>query len=189
MGSLNKVQTPDEFKAWLPKQEVFVSLKLDGISIRLRYVEGNLVQAVTRGDGEIGEDITPNVRKMNGVVLEAGSFTGDIRGEIVLRKSVFEKSFKSEGYKNCRNAAGGAAKDLKGGKCHLLSVMCYKIRRMILPILGGVRSSLHFEVTVSRRQDMVGVFRTPMKFWPSTRPTSLANVNRWTSTSTGLSSR
>ena len=128
MGSLNKVQTPDELKAWLPKQEAFVSLKLDGISIRLRYVEGSLVQAVTRGDGEVGEDITPNVKKMQGVVLEAGSFTGDVRGEIVLRKSVFEKSFKSEGYKNCRNAAGGAAKDLKGGKCHLLSIMCYQIR-------------------------------------------------------------
>lgn len=128
MGSLNKVQTPEEFRAWLPRREVFGSLKLDGISVLLRYDNGRLVWAATRGDGEVGEDITANVRKMKGVPAKVASFTGFVRGEIILKKSVFEEHFKAEGYKNCRNAAGGAAKDLVGAKCHLLDVMTYLIR-------------------------------------------------------------
>lgn len=137
MGSLNKVQTSDELKAWLPKGSLFASLKLDGISILLQYEQGVLVLGATRGDGEIGEDITANVRKMPGVPIRLeSSFTGHVRGEIVLRKSVFEEHFRAEGYKNCRNTAGGAAKDLEGGKCHLLDVICYQIR----PDAGALQS-------------------------------------------------
>jgi DNA ligase (NAD+) len=127
MGSLEKCQTPDEMRAWMLRaglREVFVSHKWDGIAIRLRYEKGKFVQAVTRGDGEVGEDITVNVRKMRGVPVVCGEFTGNIRGEIVLRKSVFAEHFKDK--KNPRNAAGGAAKDLEGSKCHLLDVVCYQ---------------------------------------------------------------
>lgn len=146
MGSLDKAQTEAELLAWLPSNALFASLKLDGISVLLRYEAGVLVRAATRGDGETGEDITANVRKMRGVpngdnprsdfaknvhgeyTTRCGKFTGFVRGEIVLKKSVFDEHFRAEGYKNCRNAAGGAAKDLEGGKCHLLDVMCYQIR-------------------------------------------------------------
>lgn len=132
MGSLNKVQTPDEMQAWLASknllnEKMHVSLKADGISILLQYESGKLVRAATRGDGAIGEDITVNVRKMRGVTCN-GPFTGRIRGEIVLEKDVFGANFKPLGYKNCRNAAGGAAKDLAGEKCHLLQVLSYAIR-------------------------------------------------------------
>ena len=144
MGSLDKVTNETEFLAWYRKtvkrgQLVLWSDKGDGISISLRYVNGDPIHAVTRGeDGVEGEDITPNVLKMEGVPKQAGNFTGYTRGEILLRKSVFEKHFRSEGYKNCRNAAGGAAKDLKGSKCHLLSVKCYEM----LPDEGALDSKI-----------------------------------------------
>lgn len=144
MGSLDKVQTREEMAAWLAKvndPDICDVEKLDGISIRIRWKDGRIVRAVTRGDGEVGEDITPNVLKMEGVrrgdgpsvplpigMLYLKDFTGDVRGEITLKKSVFVKYFKEDGYKNCRNAAGGAAKDMKGAKCHLLTIMCYEIR-------------------------------------------------------------
>ena len=136
MGSLKKVQTEDELRAWLPSVPVFVSLKLDGISILLRYVDGRLVQAATRGDGTIGEDITENARKMQGVHNYVAGFTGYIRGEVILKKSVFATKFETDGYKNCRNAAGGAAKDLAGARCKDLTVMCYMVRHD-----SGIRDS------------------------------------------------
>ena len=130
MGSLNKVQTIEELRAWRPATQwtTHVSLKGDGISLRLRYERGEFVQGVTRGDGEVGEDITPNVRKMQGVPLRVPGFTGNVRGEITLKKSVFAKHFKDLGYKNCRNAAGGAAKKYSGEKCGFLNVICYVMR-------------------------------------------------------------
>ena len=75
MGSLDKVNTLDEMTEWVHTvsrggriEELVISDKLDGISISVRYDKGRLVQALTRGDGTIGEDITPNVARMKGVL-------------------------------------------------------------------------------------------------------------------------
>lgn len=134
MTSLNKVLNPAELITWvgtitstLKTSAIFVTQKLDGISISLVYSAGTLIRAVTRGDGLIGEDITRNVRQMRGVPAHPRhAFTGHVRGEIVLRKSQFEKHFREAGYKNCRNAAGGAAKDFSGERAALLDVFCYE---------------------------------------------------------------
>ena len=127
MGSLDDIFNEASFRDWCPPGQKFVSLKGDGISLLKRWVNGKLAWAATKGDGEVGEDITENVRKMRGVPVDTRGFTGFTRGEIILRKSVFEKRFKPLGYKNCRNAAGGAAKDISGEKCHLLEVICYRM--------------------------------------------------------------
>lgn len=127
MGSLNKVQTEEEFRTWYKKvgsPRLHWSDKCDGISISLRYKVGKLVQAVTRGDGLEGEDITVNVRKMRGVPKSPPQ-SMHVRGEIAVLKDDFEKYFK--GYKNRRNAAGGAAKDFKGERCAHLTVLCYEV--------------------------------------------------------------
>src|SRR5579864_5329547 len=67
MGSLDKVNTPAEFTKWVentyPDGKLLVTEKLDGLSIEVIYENGSLVQAITRGDGETGEDITSNVVK------------------------------------------------------------------------------------------------------------------------------
>lgn len=67
MGSLDKVQTPEAMRIWMAKmgnKRCLLSDKLDGLSISLEYQRGKLIQALTRGDGFTGEDVTGNVAKM-----------------------------------------------------------------------------------------------------------------------------
>lgn len=131
MGSLNKVNTLEEMSEWVtayaPGEELVVSEKLDGISVSVRYVNGKLTQALTRGDGKIGEDITVNVARMHGVPDKIPRKTTClVRGEIIIRKSDFEDHFKAN-YANTRNAASGIAKRYDGQSCEHLSVLFYKV--------------------------------------------------------------
>lgn len=131
MGSLNKVNTLEEMSEWVttyaPGEELVVSEKLDGISVSVRYVNGKLTQALTRGDGKIGEDITVNVARMKGVPDRIPRKTTClVRGEIIIRKSDFEDHFKDK-YSNTRNAASGISKRYDGQSCEHLSVLFYKV--------------------------------------------------------------
>jgi DNA ligase (NAD+) len=131
MGSLNKVNTLEEMSEWVttyaPGEELLVSEKLDGISVSLRYVNGKFTQALTRGDGKLGEDITVNVARMQGVPDRIPRKTTCLlRGEIIIRKTDFEKYFKAN-YSNTRNAASGIAKRYDGQSCEHLTVLCYKV--------------------------------------------------------------
>jgi len=133
MGSLDKVQIPDQMTAWVgklsrkPHESYLVTEKMDGISINLRYENGVLVQATTRGDGVIGEDITPNVLRMKGLPkdLESG-LNITIRGEIVLCKSDFKAYFPDKA--NPRNTAAGVSKRSDGKGCEHLTVITYQIQ-------------------------------------------------------------
>lgn len=100
--------------------EMCCELKFDGSSISLTYVDGKLVQAVTRGDGEKGDDVTANVRTIRTIPLE---LTGkgyphefEIRGEVLMPWNVFEQlniEREREGetlFANPRNAASGTLK-------------------------------------------------------------------------------
>lgn len=131
MGSLNKAQDEPEFLSWFAScnaaSTLVISDKCDGISIALYYTEGKLTQAVTRGDGEVGEDITRNVLKMKGIVPYIKGFDGFIRGEIVLRKSDHAAHFPT--YANPRNAASGIAKRLDGDGSEHLTVLHYQMIR------------------------------------------------------------
>jgi DNA ligase (NAD+) len=96
--------------------------KFDGTALNLRYENGVLVRATTRGDGVTGEDITPNARTIRNLPLRlAGQHVPDfieIRGEVVLARSRFEAlnaRLESEGHKpfvNPRNAASGSLRQL-----------------------------------------------------------------------------
>jgi DNA ligase (NAD+) len=128
LGSLNKVNTYPEYERWDNKEHKVVEEKLDGMSIALTYLKGTLVSAVTRGTGEVGENITRNVQKMKGVpqFIKHDSLLV-IRGEIVLKKSVFNSLPEELKGRNCRNMATGSAKELSGSKCHFLNVIVYSI--------------------------------------------------------------
>lgn len=107
MLSLLKATTKEEISSWVSTlpEGIFISCapKLDGISMSLEYEGGELIRAVTRGDGEVGEDVTAKILHMDSVPREAGySFTGIIRGEIVIHTADLSKN-----YKNARNAAAG----------------------------------------------------------------------------------
>jgi len=137
MGSLRKAQDSDDMDKWFSTQSVntpvCVSDKLDGISIGLRYEKGKLVQGLTRGDGDTGEDITRNVMLMQGAVkvlpkTVKGKPLPDVvyvRGEVVVKKSDFAANFKGDS--NPRNTASGTAKRQSDpSKCKHLTILAYQ---------------------------------------------------------------
>ncbi len=127
MGSQEKAADPEEFLAWCEKIKhplYIIEDKMDGASIELQYEAGSLVRAITRGDGVIGDDITPNVRKMRGVPLLLGFlWDGAVRGEVLMSKEVHREHFADKA--NCRNAANGLMKRKDGIGVEHLQVLCY----------------------------------------------------------------
>lgn len=130
MGSLNKVNTPNELLDWSKDKDCkswFVAEKLDGLSIELIYENGKLVQAITRGTGGIeGEDITINVARMGGVNSDLNEdFNGSLRGEIIMLKSIHKKHFADKA--NPRNAASGVSKRLDSVDVDKLNILFYQV--------------------------------------------------------------
>jgi DNA ligase (NAD+) len=129
MGSQAKAADPEEFLAWCAKirhPEYVAELKMDGASIELQYESGRLVRAVTRGDGLIGDDITPNVRRMAGVPNKLPvSWSGAVRGEVLMTKQTLAQHFPDKA--NCRNAANGIMKRKDGIGAERLEVLCYDV--------------------------------------------------------------
>lgn len=127
MGSQEKAANPEQFLAWAqkhPYEEYLVEYKLDGASLEIQYQNGEFYKAVTRGDGEIGDDITRNVAKMQGLVLHLpGSFTGGVRGEVIMSHEVHRQKFADKA--NCRNAANGLMKRKDGEGSEYLQIICY----------------------------------------------------------------
>ena len=126
MLSLDKTKSREDLAAWLGSQEGLLSWKLDGLTVVLTYSGGALQKAVTRGNGEIGEVITPNARVFKNIPLSL-PFTGNLilRGEAVIRYSDFEKineKLEEEAaekgllgdvkYKNPRNLCSGSVRQL-----------------------------------------------------------------------------
>ena len=118
MLSLDKTKDREALAAWLGCQTGVLSWKLDGLTIVLTYEGGSLIKAVTRGNGEIGEVVTPNVRVFDNVPVNI-SYQGHLvlRGEAVIQYSDFEKineeiSDASAKYKNPRNLCSGSVRQL-----------------------------------------------------------------------------
>ncbi len=118
MLSLAKTKSREELQDWLNGKEGVLSWKLDGLTIVLTYVEGKLVKAVTRGNGEVGEVITNNARVFQNVPLSI-PYRGEmiLRGEAVISYKEFErinsKIEEAEAkYKNPRNLCSGSVRQL-----------------------------------------------------------------------------
>ncbi len=118
MLSLDKTKSVDELIDWLGDKEGLLSWKLDGLTIVLTYRSGTLYKAVTRGNGEIGEVITPNARVFANLPVRI-PFEGELvlRGEAIITYSAFEKinaelpELESK-YKNPRNLCSGTVRQL-----------------------------------------------------------------------------
>ena len=118
MLSLDKTKNVEDLADWLGDQEGLLSWKMDGLTIVLTYQGGELVKAVTRGNGEIGEVITNNARVFRNLPLRI-PYTGELilRGEAVIRYSDFQKINAEipegeEKYKNPRNLCSGSVRQL-----------------------------------------------------------------------------
>ena len=146
MTSLDNAMDADELRAWgervqnsLEGQQVkFVcELKIDGLAMSIRYVDGEMVTAATRGDGRVGEDVTANVRTISVIPQQLADAPSifEVRGEVYMPRAVFE-ALNDEAAKtgerelvNPRNAAAGSLrqKDSSVTARRRLSFWAYQI--------------------------------------------------------------
>ena len=128
LWSMDKAQSTEEFSAWVDRCEKLrsqeegypplafgVEYKFDGLTLNLTYENGFLVEAATRGDGEVGEAILPQARTVKDVPLSI-PWKGriEVQGECIMRLSALEayNQKAAEPLKNARNAAAGALRNL-----------------------------------------------------------------------------
>ena len=128
LWSMDKAQSVEEIRAWaqraqkltqeaggLPENEYCIEYKLDGLTLNLTYEDGTLIQAATRGNGEVGEAILPQAMTIRTVPLTI-PFKGrmEVQGECIMRLSQLERynQTAAEPLKNARNAAAGALRNL-----------------------------------------------------------------------------
>ena len=118
MLSLDKTKDVEVLKTFVGEHKALMSWKLDGLTIVLTYQNGELSKAVTRGNGEVGEVITPNARVFSNIPLKI-AYQGELilRGEAVISYSDFEKINEEiedvdAKYKNPRNLCSGSVRQL-----------------------------------------------------------------------------
>src|SRR5579875_728568 len=160
MMSLDKTTTYDELLAWGRRMERYISgpvafvceLKLDGLAMSLLYEGGRLTRAATRGNGEVGEDVTANVTTVRAVPkqLPAGAAEVlEVRGEIYMTVSAFEELNRQQAesggrrFINPRNAAAGSLrqKDPLVTATRDLSFCAYQLG----DVVGGPAFEYHHE--------------------------------------------
>ena len=119
MLSADKTKSSDEIFKFIGGRKVVISWKLDGLTLVLRYEGGKLVQAITRGDGLKGEDVTHTVRVMGNVPLTIPCTESlEVRGEGVVSWQNFKELNESleEPYSHPRNLAAGSIRKLDAGE-------------------------------------------------------------------------
>lgn len=138
--SLDKCQTKEELQAWFTKLAnanstlplCSLEYKFDGLTINLTYDKGEFVKAATRGNGEVGEDVTEQVKTIKSVPLTI-DYKGliEVQGEGIMRLSALEKYNKTAvtPLKNARNGVAGAIRNLdpKETAKRNLEVVCYNV--------------------------------------------------------------
>lgn len=110
----------DRIKALYPEADFVVERKIDGLSVALRYEDGVLVRGLTRGDGEVGEDVTANVKMISGLPqqIEPRLPVLEVRGEVYLSLDAFERVNARQEiaggklFANPRNCAAGTLRQL-----------------------------------------------------------------------------
>jgi DNA ligase (NAD+) len=149
-----------------PPVEYVAELKFDGLAMNLRYEDGVLVQAATRGDGEVGEDVTQNIRTIRQIPLRLPKDVPpvlEVRGEVYMRRDDFESLNEKQRDKiaqgaknektfvNPRNAAAGAVRQLDPGIAaqRPLSFFAYGLGEVTPQEAGGPQFETHFQLLLT----------------------------------------
>lgn len=120
-----------------PGMEYTVELKIDGLSVCLQYEEGRFVRGATRGDGQVGEDVTENLRTVFDIPMELQDKRPLwIRGEVFMPVKVFQRlnaqreAAEETPFANPRNAAAGSLRQLDSSVCarRKLSIYCFNLQ-------------------------------------------------------------
>lgn len=126
MLSLGNVYNKEEVDAFIDRvvketglDEFSLELKIDGLAMSLRYDQGQFLRAITRGDGEVGEDVSLNVKTIKSIPLRIQyNLPLEVRGEVYLPKAQFDRINREkrlnneEEFANPRNAAAGSIRQL-----------------------------------------------------------------------------
>ncbi len=139
--SLDKAYSVDDVKSWIEKTEkkvnsdlsLVVEPKIDGLSVVLYYNNGGLEYGLTRGNGEVGNDITNNLKTIKSIPLTTNykkKFA--VRGEVFMKReqfAEFNEKYANGLYSNPRNLASGAIKRIKSSETALfpLSIFVYEL--------------------------------------------------------------
>ena len=140
-----------------PVLEYVAEPKFDGLAINLRYRRGVLVQAATRGDGEVGEDVTQNIRTIGQIPLRlpaAAPAVLEVRGEVYMRRDDFEtlnqkqRERDQKTFVNPRNAAAGAVRQLDPAIAaqRPLSFFAYGLGEVTPADAGGPEFDTHWDL-------------------------------------------
>ncbi|MBQ8354833.1 MAG: NAD-dependent DNA ligase LigA [Oscillospiraceae bacterium] len=140
----------DKMKEAFPSAEFSVEPKIDGLSVALEYQDGVFVRGATRGDGEIGEDVTENLKTIRSIPMTIPDSAGRliVRGEVFMPKKVFEAlnaQREEEGkalFANPRNAAAGSLRQLdpKIAAQRKLDILIFNVQ-----LIEGVEFATHEE--------------------------------------------
>lgn len=153
VGSLDKCHNYEELKNDFKMIEVDASLKLDGISVVLYYKNGKLTNAVTRGNGVEGIDITNKMVDIVPNQIKDKSFTGGVRGEILMKDDMFLAYLVSHpDAKNARNTVAGIIGRNEIKDVDYLSVVVYSV-------LGDVNDSIRCKQHTLNRRTISGWLR------------------------------
>ena len=130
MLSLDKTKSVEDLREWLGDNKALLSWKMDGLTIVLTYRDGELAEAVTRGNGTIGEVITNNAKNFQNIPLKI-EFEGELilRGEAIIKYSDFKKindaiEDAAAKYKNPRNLCSGSVRQLNPAVTKSRMVYC-----------------------------------------------------------------
>ena len=130
MLSLDKTKSVEDLREWLGDNKALLSWKMDGLTVVLTYRDGELVEAVTRGNGTIGEVITNNAKNFQNIPLKI-EFKGELilRGEAIIKYSDFKRindaiEDAAAKYKNPRNLCSGSVRQLNPAITKARMVYC-----------------------------------------------------------------